>query len=165
MSIVAGPKTLPAQNPHLDLIFKGESPIGVSFDGSEPPIQFETMRGIRYSESPARAVPVSTPASATPARIDGSWECVTKTPMGDQKTVLTIQRDGKYLTGTNVGANGTMDLLDGEIDGNKITWRMELTSPFTMELDASATIDGDKLSVSVKAGAFGSSVITGTRVA
>ena len=40
--------------------------------------------------------------------VAGTYECVTKTPMGDQKSDLTINVDGDTFTGTNAGAQGTL---------------------------------------------------------
>jgi hypothetical protein len=101
----------------------------------------------------------------TMANIDGSWDCVTKSPMGEQKSVLTIHSSGDGFTGSNAGAMGTMAVLDGKIDGDTISWKMELKQPFPMTLEATATITGDALEGGVKAGAFGTSPMTGTRQA
>jgi hypothetical protein len=82
------------------------------------------------------------------ANIDGSWDCVVKSPLGDQKTVLTVTTDGNTFTGTNAGALGSMD-VNGEVDGDTITW----------------TMNGDVLTGTVGAGAFGSFPMSGTRKA
>ena len=42
--------------------------------------------------------------------VAGTYECVTKTPMGDQKSDVTIVVDGDTFTGTNIGAMGSMEL-------------------------------------------------------
>jgi hypothetical protein len=98
------------------------------------------------------------------ANIDGSWDCVVKSPLGDQKTVLTVTTDGNTFTGTNAGALGSMD-VNGEVDGDTITWKMNMTVPMPMTLDCKATIDGDVLTGTVGAGAFGSFPMSGTRKA
>lgn len=59
--------------------------------------------------------------------IAGTYECITKTPMGDQKSEFTIVVDGDTFTGKNAGAMGSMDLENGKIDGNKLTWSMKMT--------------------------------------
>ena len=97
--------------------------------------------------------------------VAGSYDCVTKTPMGDQKGVLTVNVDGNSWTGTNAGAQGTLDCYEGTIDGNTITWKMDMKVPMPMLLEGSATIDGDAITGSVKAGMFGSMALTGTRTA
>ena len=95
--------------------------------------------------------------------VAGTYECVTKTPMGDQKSDVTIVVNGDTFTGSNVGAMGSMDMENGKVDGNKLTWTMKMTVPMPMTLEGEATVDGDSLTGTVKAGAFGSFPITGTR--
>ena len=97
--------------------------------------------------------------------VAGTYECITKTPMGDQKSDVTINVDGDTFTGSNVGAMGAMDLEDGKVDGNKLTWSMKMTVPMPMTLEGEATVDGDTLTGSVKAGAFGTFPMNGTRKA
>jgi len=98
------------------------------------------------------------------AGIDGTYDCTIKSPMGDQKTVLTVKQDGATFTGTNGGAMGTAD-VSGEVDGNTLKWKQPITVPMPMTLDCEATVEGDAISGSVGAGAFGSFPLTGTRQA
>jgi hypothetical protein len=95
--------------------------------------------------------------------VAGTYECVTKTPMGDQKSDVTIVVDGDTFTGTNAGAMGSMTMEDGKVDGNKLTWTMNMKVPMPMTLECEATVDGDTLTGSIKAGPFGSMAMTGTR--
>jgi hypothetical protein len=95
--------------------------------------------------------------------VAGTYECVTKTPMGDQKSDVTIVVDGDTFTGTNAGAMGSMEMENGKVDGNKLTWTMKMTVPMPMTLEGEATVDGDTITGSVKAGAFGSFPLSGTR--
>lgn len=96
----------------------------------------------------------------------GSYDCVTDTPLGRQKGVLTIvPGDGDSFTGQITGDLGSMSLRDGRIDGNTLTWQMKMTVPMPMDLDCKATIDGDTLTGTVKAGMFGTMALNGTRQA
>ena len=56
-------------------------------------------------------------------------------------------------------------VIDGKVDGNNVTWSAKISSPMPLTLDFTGTVDGDKLSGSVKAGAFGSFPFTGNRSA
>lgn len=94
--------------------------------------------------------------------VDGSYECVVKSPLGDQKTTLTIKSDGASFTGTNAGAMGSMD-VSGTVAGNMLAWKQQMTVPMPMTLDCQATVDGDTINGTVGAGAFGSFPMTGTR--
>ena len=95
--------------------------------------------------------------------VAGVYECVTKSPMGDQNSVLTLNVDGDTVTGTNAGAQGSMEVEEGKVDGNSASWVMNMTVPMPMKLEANVTVDGDDLTGTVKAGAFGEMAMTGTR--
>ena len=97
------------------------------------------------------------------AAVDGSWDTIVKSPLGDQKAVLTVKTDGNSWTGSQVGAMGAVDIKDGTVEGDTIKWTMSITVPMPMSLDCSATAEGDTLTGSVGAGAFGSFPMTGTR--
>lgn len=96
--------------------------------------------------------------------VAGTYEVVTKTPMGDQKSTMTVVVDGDTFTGTNAGAMGSMSMDNGKVDGNKLTWTMNMTVPMPMTLEGEATVDGDSITGTVKAGAFGAFPMSGTRV-
>lgn len=97
--------------------------------------------------------------------VAGTYDCVTKSPMGDQKSTFTVVPgdNGKTFTGSNQGAMGSMDVENGQIDGNALTWTMNMTVPMPMKLEGKATVDGDQLTGDVNAGAFGSMAMTGER--
>jgi hypothetical protein len=96
--------------------------------------------------------------------VAGSYECVVKSPMGDQKSTLTVNVDGGTWSGTNSGAQGSLDVYEGKVDGNTLTWKMDMKVPMPMTLEGTATVDGDAITGSVKAGMFGSMPMSGTRV-
>ena len=84
--------------------------------------------------------------------------------MGPQVSVLTIEPDGAGgFTGTNSGATGSIDVRDGKIDGDTLKWKMDVKRPMPITLDATATVDGDTLTGTVKLGAFGTAALKGTR--
>ena len=98
------------------------------------------------------------------ADVDGSWDCVVKSPLGDQKMTLTVKSDGASWSGTVSGAMGSSD-LSGEANGETISWKQQMTVPMPMTLDCQATASGDSLTGTVGAGAFGSFPLSGTRTA
>lgn len=95
--------------------------------------------------------------------VAGAYDCVTKTPMGDQTSVLTIVVDGDSFTGTNIGTLGTNEVLDGKVDGNRLTWKFNLTVPLPLTLECEATVDGDSISGAFNSSSFGAFPMTGTR--
>jgi hypothetical protein len=97
------------------------------------------------------------------ANVDGRWACVTRTPMGPQESVLTIKTDGASFSGSNVGTLGSMDIEGGKVDGDTLTWEMELSSPVPMKLSARAVVSGDTIQGTIDAGAMGAMPMNGTR--
>ena len=98
------------------------------------------------------------------ADIDGSWDCTVKSPLGAQKMTVTVKSEGSTWSGTVSGAMGSSD-ISGEANGNTISWKQQMTVPMPMTLDCSATADGDTMTGTVGAGAFGSFPLSGTRAA
>ena len=96
----------------------------------------------------------------------GTYDISIATPMGEQKGSLTVNVDGNAFNGSVSNAMmGSMDITGGTVDGNKIAWKMKMTSPMPMDLDCEATVDGDAITGAIKAGAFGSMPLKGTRTA
>ncbi|WBH18310.1 hypothetical protein [Sphingomonas radiodurans] len=96
--------------------------------------------------------------------VDGTYDVVVKSPLGDQKSTLTVKSEGSTFTGTNSGAMGSSD-VSGEVNGNTLTWKQQMTVPMPMTLDMNVVIEGDTVSGNVGAGAFGTFPLTGSRVA
>lgn len=98
------------------------------------------------------------------ANVAGTYDTTVKSPMGDQKATLTVTDNGDgTFSGTQAGAMGTAELTDGKVDGNKLSWKMKISVPMPMELEGEATVDGDTITGGVKAGAFGTFPLSGTR--
>lgn len=96
--------------------------------------------------------------------VAGTYEVITKTPMGEQKSTLTVAVDGDTFSGSNVGPMGALEIAGGKVDGQTISWQSKITTPMPMTLDCQATIDGDAISGTVTAGMFGSFPMNGSRV-
>jgi hypothetical protein len=83
--------------------------------------------------------------------------------MGDQSGTLTVVVDGDSFTGQMAGGMGSMDVVDGKVAGDILTWKMNMVVPMPMTLDCEATVDGDTITGAVNAGAFGAMPLSGTR--
>lgn len=97
------------------------------------------------------------------ASVDGAYDCITKTPMGDQKSVFTIVSNKGSFHGTNAGPLGSLDVKDGKVDGNNLRWTMEMVIPMPMTLNCEAVIEGDTLTGTIETSGFGAMAMTGTR--
>ena len=98
------------------------------------------------------------------SNVDGSWDTLVKSPMGDQKATMTIQSAGDTFTGTFTGAMGNSEIKNGTIDGDTLRWAIDITVPMPMTLTGEAKVEGDTITGGVTAGAFGTFPLTGTRV-
>jgi len=96
--------------------------------------------------------------------VAGKYECVTRSPMGDQTSILTVEVDGDTFSGSNSGPMGNQVITGGTVDGTTISWSSDITVPMPMTLECKATIEGDDVNGTVTAGMFGSFPMTGKRI-
>jgi hypothetical protein len=94
---------------------------------------------------------------------DGTWKVTLNSPMGSQDATLVLVTDGSSLTGRLSGPQGEIDITDGAVDGDSLSWKASLTQPMPLELDFTATVDGDSIEGNAKLGSFGSAPFSGTR--
>ena len=97
--------------------------------------------------------------------IAGKWNITVNSPMGAQKSAFDLKADGASLTGSGSTPQGPQAIANGKVDGNNISWDFSVTSPMPMTLGFAGTVEGDKISGKVKAGAFGSFSFSGERTA
>ena len=97
--------------------------------------------------------------------VAGSYNTTVKSPMGEQSGTLTVEDNGDgTFSGKMEGGMGSMDIETGSVEGDTVKWSMNMTVPMPMTLDCEATVDGDTITGSVNAGAFGAMPLSGTRV-
>ena len=94
---------------------------------------------------------------------DGTWNTTMNTPMGAQNGTMTLSTEGGNLTGKLTSPQGEIELQDGTVDGDSLSWKADITSPMAMTLEFAATVDGDSMTGNVKLGAFGDATFSGTR--
>ncbi|MEO1170389.1 MAG: hypothetical protein AAFW97_16920 [Pseudomonadota bacterium] len=95
--------------------------------------------------------------------VTGTWDSTVNSPMGEQKSTMTLNQEGDTVTGVNAGATGSADVQEGKVDGDTFTWKMDITVPMPMTLEGTATVEGDKMAGNIKAGAFGEMPFTATK--
>jgi len=61
--------------------------------------------------------------------IDGTYEITVTTPMGTQTHTLILETNNNALAGTLTGPFGKQNISDGTINGNDISWFVELKPP------------------------------------
>ena len=96
--------------------------------------------------------------------VDGDWKVTMNSPMGSQDATLSLKAAGSGLSGKIVGPQGTQEFGDGTIEGDVLSWKISMTQPMPMQLEFSATVDGDSIRGDVKLGAFGNATFQGSRI-
>ena len=97
------------------------------------------------------------------ANVDGAWTVTVNTPMGPQKSTLTVRSDGSTFAGTFKGGMGTLPVEDGKVDGDTLNWAMKMTAPFPLAMTCTATISGDTIEGTASGGSFGTFPMKGQR--
>jgi hypothetical protein len=97
------------------------------------------------------------------ASADGTWNCTLDSPMGAQQMTLTLVTNGNELSGKLGGPQGEMEFTGGTVDGDNLSWSISIDQPMPMQIETTATIDGDNLNGESKLGSFGTAKLTGTR--
>ena len=95
--------------------------------------------------------------------VDGNWNIVVSSPMGDQPSTLELKADGGSLSGTQGAQGQSSPIANGKVDGDTVTWSNSITQPFPMTLEFTGTLAGDTLNGNVKAGSFGTFPFKGSR--
>jgi hypothetical protein len=96
--------------------------------------------------------------------VDGTYNIEINTPIGKQQGKLTLKEEGDKLTGRVEASLGEKNFT-GTVNGNNIAWSMEFSSPMgKMKLDFKGTISGKVISGEVKAGSFGTSTFSGSKI-
>jgi hypothetical protein len=92
--------------------------------------------------------------------IVGTWDTTVKSPVGDQAIVFEFSDEH---TGVAQHAMGSFPLENVQTNGDTSMFEAAITSPMKLSLSCSVTVDGDNLTGSASAGAFGTFAITGHR--
>lgn len=96
--------------------------------------------------------------------VDGTWNIMLATPMGERPATLTLKTEGNALSGSFGGPQGSQDFSGGTADGDKVNWKNNFSGAMgPMELTFDGQVDGDNISGTVQFGAFGSGTWKGTR--
>ena len=61
-------------------------------------------------------------ACALAADVNGTWKGSIETPNGNRDVTMHLKADGAKLTGTVSGRQGDVEIQDGKIDGDNISF-------------------------------------------
>ena len=95
--------------------------------------------------------------------VDGNWNLVMSTPMGERKASLTVKADGGTLTGTQGADGNSTEIFEGTVSGDNVAWKVSITNPMPLTLSFTGAVSGDSMSGEMGIGPMGSFPFTGTR--
>ena len=95
--------------------------------------------------------------------VQGRWNITIATPMGDKSGVLELRVDGNTVTGSLSDADHHVDISDGKIEGNKVSWRAKITKPMRLSFKFTAVVEENRISGAARH-MLGSAPFTGTRM-
>ena len=93
-----------------------------------------------------------TAVSCFAADVDGKWTGSMNTPNGDVPVNFTFKADGAKLTGTTSGPAGEINIADGKVEGDKISFSVTFDfggMPFTMNYSGAVAKDQIKFTIDI----------------
>ena len=99
-------------------------------------------------------------AVAAAADVDGRWQGSIGGPNGDITITYSFKTQGATLTGTAETPNGSVDITDGKVEGDKISFKTHFQDN---AIDHEGTVSGDTIQLKVT-GPWGESNMTLKRV-
>jgi hypothetical protein len=97
------------------------------------------------------------------ASIDGIWTVSIQTGKGDQDWRFEFRSAGEEFTGTMTMQPDSVEIENGRIDGDSLTWELTLNPPNRVHVRGSATVSGDGISGVLDMGAYGVRSFAGGR--
>ena len=85
---------------------------------------------------------------------------------GHEKVLVKLSMNGTALSvEVSSPRMGTLGITNGTIHGDLLQWAVPIRSPIEIDLEFSLRVEGDTVNGESRAGSYGTSVVTGVRVA
>src|ERR1700738_274896 len=97
--------------------------------------------------------------------VDGNWNLVMSTPMGERTATLSLKSAGGTLTGRQGADGNSPEIFDASANGDDVAWKVSITNPMPLTLEFSGKVSGDSISGEMGIGPMGSFPFTGARAA
>ena len=92
------------------------------------------------------------------------WQIEVETPIGVQSGTLEFTQTGDAIEGRLFNDSGELKLRSGSIEGESLSWEVELLRPIPMTIRCQALREGEQLAGSATVAAFGDIDFTGRRI-
>ncbi|CAN5848238.1 amidohydrolase family protein [soil metagenome] len=98
------------------------------------------------------------------AQVAGSWDVTVNNPQGANRGTLTVTQNGAVLDGRMVTELGTVEITDGQVTGNNVTWAVTLPiAGQTTTIVFQGQVQGDRITGTADLGAQGSMTFSAER--
>jgi hypothetical protein len=98
------------------------------------------------------------------ARVAGTWDLTVTTQQGENRATMTVTQSGAALDGTMNTEMGTVQVTDGRVTGQRVTFSVTLPiSGQTTTVVFRGTVEGNRIRGTADLGAMGSASFTGER--
>jgi hypothetical protein len=102
--------------------------------------------------------------SAFAANIDGKWKATFDTQWGEQHYTYTLKADGEKLTGTAQNDRGSVEIADGTIKGDDVSFVENLDfNGNKIAITYTGKISGDEIKLTRKVGDFATEELVAKR--
>jgi len=95
--------------------------------------------------------------------VDGNWNITMSTPMGERQATLSLKSADGALTGNQTAEGNSAEIFDGAVNGNDVSWKIDITNPMPLTLAFSGKVDGDAIAGEMGIGPMGSFPFKGVR--
>jgi hypothetical protein len=95
--------------------------------------------------------------------VDGNWNLVMTTPMGERNATLSLKSAGSTLTGTQGADGNSTEIFEGTVNGDDVAWKVSITNPMPLTLAFTGKVTGDSIAGEMGIGPMGSFPFAGTR--
>ena len=95
--------------------------------------------------------------------VDGNWNLVMTTPMGERNATLSLKSAGSTLTGTQGADGNSTEIFDGTVEGDDVAWKVSNTNPMPLTLAFTGKVTGNSIAGEMGIGPMGNFPFTGTR--
>ncbi|GAA2575322.1 hypothetical protein GCM10010399_00920 [Dactylosporangium fulvum] len=136
-----------------------------------PPVDFRRpagdVRGHRFAGPDRGAGADRAGSGGRLVAVEGTWTLSVDTPIGEQRTMLVLHRDGDRLTGSLDYRATRLEITDGVVSGDEARWKVVKTLNKLLKVNATVTftvtVEGDSMRGKADAGKFGTFDVTGLR--
>jgi hypothetical protein len=118
---------------------------------------------IRYTASACPHRALRTTSREKQMAVDGNWNITMSTPMGDRDATLSLKSAGATLTGTQAAEGNSVEIFDGKVEGDDVSWKVSITNPMPLTLEFTGKVSGDSMSGEMGIGPMGSFPFTAKR--